>query len=244
MLASFLLLAVAGCATPPEEVKTASELYAEATDLNNGARYEQADDKYQELVSTYPTSVHSQQALLDQIYSLLNRREYARSVDTADEFISLYPDHEQVDYAMYMKGVVFFREDRGLLDRLGRQDPSRRDPRLMRRSFEVFSDLIESFPESRYLPDAVYRLRYLINSLAKSEIHIANFYFKHEMYPAVIDRAKGVLNGYPDSTSTEPALVLLMRSYERLGVRSAAQEAREMLELNFPANTELQEAAK
>ncbi|MCH9705585.1 MAG: outer membrane protein assembly factor BamD [Proteobacteria bacterium] len=235
----FALSLLAGCATAPETVPTALELYEEAQELHNTARYGDADAKFEELKSTYPTSPQAQQAILDQIYGYLKRREYALAVSTADEFINLYPDHPQTPYALYMKGVVYFREDRGILDKLGKQDPTSRDPQLMRLSYQAFKELLNSYPESKYTPDVVARLRYLINSLAKSEMHIANYYYQQGAYVAAITRVKTILEIYSDSNSTEAALVLLLNSYKRIGAIDAADDTLRLIKVNFPDNAEI-----
>ena len=234
-------VALYGCATPPEEPPTAAELYAEARDLASAADYENANAKYNELKSTYPTSPYAQQATLEQIYGYMQRREFPQAISAADEFIALYPDHPQTPYAMYMKGTIYFRQDRGLLDKIGKQDPTKRDSFLMQQSFAAYRALVQTYPESKYTPDAVKRMRYLVNGLAKSEIHIASFYYEQGAYSAAVARAQTVLDTYPDSTSNEDALVILLKSYEQLGAESAANDVRRLLELNFPENPVLEE---
>ena len=82
-------------------------------------------------------------------------------------------------------------------------------------------------------------MRYLINGLAKSEMHIALYYYGREAYGAAIGRAKNVLEIYPDSSSTEAALVTLMSAYAKIGAADAASDARRLLEINFPDNNYL-----
>lgn len=232
ILSLFLLLA--GCAGTPDELPTAKELYEEATQLYREARYAESDEKFDELASTFPTSPYSQQSLLDRIYYYLDRREYALALSTADQFIARYPNHAKTPYAIYMKGIIHFREDRGILDIVGQQDPSSRDTRLMRLAFDAFRELVENYPESPYSLDATKRMRYLINALAKNEIHVANYYYNRGAYSAVISRAQEVLEVYSDSTSTEEALILLIDAYEQLGAQKAAADILRILEINFP----------
>ena len=242
MLRKFLLttslalaaLAAAGCAADTvAELPTAAELYSQAKELAASADFDGADKKFDELVSTYPTSVYSQQAILDQIFLFHRRREYALAIDTANQFMQLYPDHAEVPYALYMKGVVYFRENRGLLDYIGKQDPSSRAQDLKRLSFEAFEELTQRFPESKYAPDAAKRMSYLINALARNEALIANFYYKQGAYLAVINRAKNILRQYPDSVAIEEALLLLERAYANIGADDAAADTRRILEANF-----------
>lgn len=236
-LSATLALAAAllgGCATAPEDIKSAAELYADATGHANAARYEQADDAYAQLKSTYPTSPYARQAVLDQLYGYLQRREHLLAVAAADEFLNLYPGSPHVPYALYMKGVVYFREDRGLMDRIGQQDPSSRSPDLMQHSYESFAALLANFPDSPYAEDAALRMRYLINALAKSELHIARYYHRRAAYPAAIGRLRDLLATYPDAAALPQALALLADSYSKIGAADAAADTQRLLEANFP----------
>lgn len=229
-----IALGLAGCASAPEEPPTAAELYAEASRLATSADYEKASETYEALKSTYPTSPYAQQAVLEQIFWHLRRREHALAIVSADEFIRLYPDHPQTPYAMYMKGVIYFRQDRGFLDKIGRQDPTKRDPQLMRLSYEAFNTLVETYPDSKYAADAADRMRYLVNGLARGEVGIAQYYYARGAYPAALARARAVLQTYPDSAATKDALLVMMRAYHGMGASEAAAEVRQMLQLNFP----------
>ena len=171
--------------------------------------------------------------MLEQIFWHMRRREHALAIVAADEFIRLYPDHPQTPYAMYMKGVIYFRQDRGLMDKIGRQDPTSRDPQLMRLSYEAFDTLLTAYPDSKYAADAADRMRYLVNGLARSEVAVAEYYFSRGAYPAALARARGVLQTYPDSIASERALRVMMESYLGLGAEEAAEEVRKMLVLNF-----------
>ena len=235
-----VILFAAGCAsTPEDETKTAAELYAEANDFKRAANYIAADAKFEELSSTYPTSRYAQQAILDQLHSFYRRKKYENAIDAANQFINLYPDNPNVPYAMYMKGIIHFREDRGFLDRIGEEDPSERDSSLMKLSYEAFEELITTFPESRFSPDATKRMRYLVNSLARYEIHVARYYHERGAYLATIARINTLLASYPDSDSTEAALVILLDAYKQLGSNEGVANTRRLLELNFPENTAL-----
>lgn len=226
-------LLLSACASTPEEPPTAAELYAEADELTNRADYDAAGEKYGELISTYPTSVYSQQALVDQIYSNYRRQEYAKAIDSANQFLSSYPDHPRAAYAMYMKGVVYFRENRGFLDYIGQQDPSDRAPRLKRQSFEIFRDLAERYPDSKYAGDAITRMRYLINSLARGELKVAGYYYERGAYLAAVNRVQHMLTEYPDSSSLREALLLLADAYDQLLLCAAAADSRRLAEENF-----------
>lgn len=226
----------AGCATTPEELPTDKELYDEARAFEDRADHDRAIEKYDELVATYPASAYAQQGLLDVAHLYYERGEYRRALDASDRFIQAHPDHEGISYALYLKGLSHFQEDQNLVDRFGGEDPSERNPESMREAFFVFRQLLEQHPGSIYAEDSSLRMRYLINALARSEIHIARFYMRREAPLAVIDRASRVLEIYPDSTSTEDALNLLADAYRMIKAEDELEKTLQLLELNFSQN--------
>ena len=102
--------------------------------------------------------------------------EAARSA--ADRFIRLHPQHPNVDYAYYIKGLAEFNKDRGLLDRFSATDISKRDPTSSKQAFDDFSDFLQRHPDSEYAADARQRMVFLVNILAKYEINVAKFYMR------------------------------------------------------------------
>ena len=87
---------------------------------------------------------------------------------------------------LYMKGLSYFRDDRGILDIVGRQNPATRDPKSMQLSFQALRELTEQYPDSPYAVDATKRMRYLINTLAEGEIHVAEYYVRRGAMLAAI----------------------------------------------------------
>ncbi|MEJ2176761.1 MAG: outer membrane protein assembly factor BamD, partial [Gammaproteobacteria bacterium] len=116
----------------------------------------------------------------------------------------------------------------------GKDDLSDRDPTLTLNAMNAFRDVYTLFPESRYAPSARERVRYLSNTLAKHQIAVATYYYSKEAYVAVVNRAKGVVEDYPNTPAVEEALALLYRSYEAMGLGELADDSRRVLELNFP----------
>jgi outer membrane protein assembly factor BamD len=154
--------------------------------------------------------------------------------ETADRFIKLYPDHPNVDYAYYLKGLVNFNEDLGFFGGVANQDMSERDPRGARESFEAFRELVTRFPDSRYAADAYARMRYLVDSLANNEVHVATYYLSREAYVAAVNRAQYVITNYPKTPAVEQALIVLVEAYGAMQLKDLHDDAERTLKLNFP----------
>jgi len=229
----------AGCGLLPE-VKdetsgwSAERLYATAHDEMSSGNYQRAIKLFETLEARYPYGRYAQQAILEGAYASYRTGETAAAVAAADRFIRTYPNHPNVDYAYYLKGLVHFREDQGLIGYVYETDLSERDPKAMRESFSAFKELAAKFPDSRYADDANYRMRYLANALGQYEVHVARYYYNRGAYVAAANRAQAALVNYPKVPANEEALDLLVRSYEKMGLDKLADDTRRILQSTFP----------
>jgi outer membrane protein assembly factor BamD len=240
ILAPMLLLAaLAGCGLLPEQIDetkdwSAQRLYTAAKSELAEGNYERAIKLFERLEARYPYGPYAQQAQLEVAYAYYKDNEPASAIAAADRFIKLYPNHPHVDYAYYLKGLANFVEERGLLAGLGSQDMSERDPKAARESFDAFKELVTRFPDSKYTPDALARMRYLVNALASHEVHVARYYFKRGAYVAAANRGKYVVEHYPQAPALEEALYLMAMSYDRLDLPDLRDDALRVLKHNFP----------
>ena len=133
-----------------------------------------------------------------------------------------------------LKGLVTFNEDLGLLGQISRQDMTERDPKGARESFEAFRELITRFPDSKYTPDAVLRMKYLVNALAQLEVHVARYYMKRGAYLAAVNRAQFALKNYPEAPATEEALFIMVKGYDQMGMDDLRDDAERVMRKNYP----------
>lgn len=213
---------------------SASKLYSEAKAQLADGNYQRAIQLFERLEARYPFGPYAQQAQLEVAYAYYKDNEPASAIAAADRFIRLHPNHPHVDYAYYLKGLANFVEERGLLAGLGSQDMSERDPKAAREAFDAFRELVTRFPDSKYTPDALARMRYLVNALASHEVHVARYYFKRGAYVAAANRGKYVVENYPQAPALEEALYLMAQSYDRLELTDLRDDALRVLKLNFP----------
>ena len=230
---------IAACGLLPEEHDetkgwSAEKLYSEAKDLLDHGTYEQAIKYYEKLEARYPYGRYAQQAQLEIAYAYYKDKEPTQAVAAADRFIKLHPNHPGVDYAYYLRGLANFNDSLGILGYVSGQDVTERDPKAAREAFESFKELTTRFPESRYLSDSVARMNYLVNTLAAHEIHVARYYLKRGAYVAAANRAQFALTTYPRAPANEEGLVILVRSYDALGMKVLRDDAERVLVKNFP----------
>ena len=217
-----------------ERNTTEQTLYRSAQSSLRGANYDDAIKKLQKLEARFPFGRYAEQAQLELIYANYMAFKMDAATSAADRFIRLHPQHPNVDYAYYMKGLTAFNENRGLLDRFSIADIYDRDPTSSRTAFADFSELIQRFPSSQYAPDARQRMIYLRNLLAHYEVNVARFYMRRGAYVAAANRARNVVEHYAQSQSTADALAILVEANWRLGLPEAAHQALQVLVLNDP----------
>lgn len=238
-LALFLLLTLTACGlfSLPDEKGSAKsvpveQLYADAKEELDNNNYEKAVKSFEALQSRYPYGRYAQQAQLETAYAYFKQKEPESALAAADRFIKQYPNNPHVDYAYYLKGLINFNEDLGLLGSIVKQDLSERDPNAAREAFDAFKELVTRFPDSKYAPDSRLRMQYLINALARYEIHVAGFYLKRGAYVAAANRAKGVLTDYAQTPATRDALQIMVQAYDAMGMKDLRDDAQRVLDKN------------
>jgi outer membrane protein assembly factor BamD len=242
-LTLFLVLLLSACGLLPKTVQdsknwSASKYYSEAkTELNEG-NYAGAVKLFEQLEARYPYGRYAQQAQLEIAYAYYKDSEQASAIAAADRFIKLHPNHANVDYAYYLKGLANFNDDLGLMgivtEKILNQDMSERDPKASRESFENFKELVTRFPKSKYTPDAVQRMKHLVNVVALNEVQVARYYMKRGGYIAAANRAQYALKEYPQTPATEEALFIMIKAYDALGMKDLRDDAARVMRKNFP----------
>jgi outer membrane protein assembly factor BamD len=230
-------LLVTGCASDLQDETvgwSAQRLYGEAKDAMGNKDWPRAIRYLEKLEARYPYGRYAQQAQLEIAYAHWKDSERALAIAAVDRFIKMYPNHSNVDYAWYLKGLINFNDQYGMLSQLTTPDMSDRDPKSTRESFAAFKELVTRFPDSRYAPDAMLRMRYLVNALASHEVHVARYYMKRGAYLAAANRAQYAIKHYQQAPALEEAVAVLVLAYDRLGMNDLRDAADRVMRTNFP----------
>lgn len=236
-LALLACLLMIGCGKEDlelEDGKSAEVLYAEAKRHLERNAYDQAVRGYKQLQTRYPFGRYAEQAQLEMAYVYYKAGQPERALSTADRFIRTYPSHPNVDYAYYIRGLTNYDQKVGFLEKLMPSRVRDRDQTAAVDAFNDFDELCRRFPDSRYAPDARKRMVFLRNNLALYEIDVARYYLRREAYVAAVNRARYLLETYPDSPESGGALEVLHIAYTELGMTELADDAMKVLKLNYP----------
>jgi outer membrane protein assembly factor BamD len=239
LAALLMALALAGCGLfkdkdDQQKDWTAEQFYRAAKEeLDNGS-WEAAIKQYEKLEAKYPFGRYAQQAQIEVAYAYYKQGETAQCISALDKFMKLHPNHPNADYALYLKALANFKEDLGPLTALAKQDLADRDAKAARESFESFKELITRFPESHYANDSRERMIYLVEALARHEVHVARYYLQRGAYLAAANRAQDAIVRFPNSPMHREALEVMVEAYDRMGVPELRDDAKRILAKNFP----------
>lgn len=233
-----LVLAVAtGCSSTPKDLTadwSPNRLYQEAMDEKNAGNLALAITYFDKLENRAAGTPLAQQAQLEKAFAHYKAGEAAQAEATLERFMRLHPASPALDYALYLKGLVNFNDNLGILGWLSKQDLSERDQKAAKLSFEAFKELITRFPNSKYATDAQQRMTYIVNSLAQSEVNVARYYFQRKAHVAAVARAQSAIVEYPGAPASEEALGILVHAYDAMGMADLRDDARRVLTRNYP----------
>jgi outer membrane protein assembly factor BamD len=239
LVATCALLGLSACSLLPDKTDetknwSATKLYDEARGEMDGGHYDAAIKLFEKLESNYPFGTYAAQAQMEIAYAYYKSQDQAQALAAVERFIKLHPNHPQVDYMYYLRGLINFNDQLGFLSFIYKQDPTERDPKATREAFAAFKALVDKFPNSKYAPDSIARMKYLINAMASYEVHVANYYYRRGAYLASLNRAQAAVAEYSDAPAREEALFLMVRCYDKLGMFDLRDDAQRVFVRNYP----------
>ena len=236
-----LLALLAGCSLfhrgkkgDPLDTLPVEQLYQHGVDALQAGNNDLATRAFERLVARFPFGPYTEQSQINLAYAQYKDGKSDDAYSTINRFIKTYPTHRHIDYAYYLRGLINFNRSAGMVERYVGQDMTKRDQANLHQSFDDFGALVTRYPTSTYMPDSRQRMVYLRNLLAQSDLHIAVFYLRRNAYVAAANRAKAIVETYPQSPQAGDALAIMVESYKNLGQPKLADDAERVLKLNYP----------
>ena len=239
LLIAALPLALSACAGKDErsEVQNITEAYEKAQKAIADKNYRRGIQIFEAIQARYPFSDLARQIQLELMYAYYKSGQKEQAVEAADTFMRENPIHPRLDYALYIKGLAYYENAPGFLERWFRKDTTQRPPMDVRMAYSSLRQLVERFPASQYAPDAEQRMVAIKNRLADYENHVADYYLRRGAYVAALNRAKGAIEQYNGATSNATSLQIMAEAYEKLGMTDLAADTRRVLAENFPGES-------
>jgi outer membrane protein assembly factor BamD len=236
-----ILFTLSGCSYfEKKEIKnieddwTVERLYSEAKTALDEEDYQTALRYYGKLEARFPFGDYAQKSLLESAYAHYKGDDPEAAIATVDRFMRVYPLNESIDYAIYLRGLINFTRDIGILERYIPRDETQRDPGSAMFALKDFTSLVNRYPNSQYSEDASQRIVYLRNRLAQYEVNVAHFYMRRGSYIAAANRGKYVIENYPRTPAMADALFIMAKAYKILDLAELSDDALRVLELNYP----------
>jgi outer membrane protein assembly factor BamD len=240
-----LLVAMSGCASigglfkddEEEEGQPVEEIYERAQKSMRNGNWSGAEQSFRRLVAQYPYGAYTEQALIETAYAQYKAGKHEDAISSIDRFIRTYPTHRNIAYLYYLRGLVNASRDTVFLQKVWSLDASRRDLATPMQAYNDFQIVVDRYPNSRYAADARERMASLRNMFARHELETALYYLRRDAFVAATERARYLLDTYPQSEHQADAVAALAAAYTGLGNEALATSARsqlQQLEPNHP----------
>ncbi len=218
---------------------SAQKLYSEAQRMKEKGDYSYAIDYLNKLESRFPFSAYAQQALIEIPYLYYKDNEMELAAMSADRFIKINPRHPSVDYAYYIKGLSYINHGESFVTRLFKLSKAERSHESMKQAFITFKTLVEKYPDSKYAPEATKQMVRMRDTLADREVIVAKYYLRRKAHIGAINRAKHVIQHYPQTPAIYDALGVLAKCYKELNMEDMYKDTLKVIKLNYPKHEAL-----
>jgi outer membrane protein assembly factor BamD len=205
-------------------------------DIEHG-RYEVARISLQTLMNTYESSEYMAKAKLaiaDSWYREGAANGLAQAEAEYKDFILFYPQMEESAEAQNRICEIHYKQ----------MDKSDRDWSQTLRAETECRQLLQQFPNSKFVPQTTQRLRNIQESLAEHEFVVGNFYWKREMNPAAANRLTALVDQYPLYSKAGESLYEAGDAYSKMGPRFRKQAGEEFSRIvrEYPLSNRVEDA--
>ena len=201
-------------------------LYQAAKDRLDRGDIKEAAALFDEVERQHPYSPWARRAQLMSSFSYYVAREYSKSIQSAQRFLSIHPGNRDAAYAYYLVSLNYYEQISDVT----------RDQKVTQQAQTALSELIRRYPNSRFASDARLKLDLVNDHLAGKEMTIGRSYQRSGKWLASTVRFRTVIDTYQTTSHTPEALYRLVESYLSLGIPEEAQKAAAVLGTNYAGN--------
>lgn len=216
------------------EGQPVATIYDKAHDQIMSGSYGNAEEDFKRLIAQYPYGPYAEQALMEMAYAQYKSNNNDDAISSIDRFLRTYPTNRNVPYMYYLRGLANQSRNAVFLQHVFDLDMSQRDLAAPMQAYNDFGLIVERFPNSRYAGDSRQRMIYLREQFARFELGTAVYYLRRDAWVGAADRAKYLLETYPQSEYQNDAVAVLAEAYTRLGNQALADDAKRVLAQNDP----------
>lgn len=201
-------------------------LYLEAKKRLDAGEDKTAAALFDEVERQHPYSPWARRAQLMSAFSYYSARDYAKSVQSAQRFLSIHPGNKDAPYAYYLIAMCYYEQI---------SDVSR-DQKITLQALSALNDVVRRYPNTRYATDARLKIDLVNDHLAGKEMDIGRFYERSGRWLAADIRFRNVIDKYQMTSHTAEALFRLVETNLALGIPEEAQKYAAVLGANYPGS--------
>ncbi len=226
--ASVATLTACGGGSANEDVayvaRDVESLYAEAQRRLDRGNTLLAAALFDEVERQHPYSPWARRAQLMSAFSYYIARDYNKSIQNAQRFLSIHPGNKDAPYAYYLIALSYYEQISDV----------NRDQKITEQAQSALREVNRRFPQSEYAADARLKLDLVADHLAGKEMEIGRFYQRSGQWLASQLRFRNVVEQYQTTSHTPEALYRLTESSLALGIPDEAVKYAAVLSANYP----------
>lgn len=198
-------------------------LYAAAKARLDRGDTRQAAALFDEVERQHPYSPWARRAQLMSAFSYYVARDYAKSIQSAQRFLSIHPGNKDAPYAFYLVALSYYEQVSDVT----------RDQKVTDQARQALNDVVRRYPDTRYAADARLKLDLVNDHLAGKEMTIGRSYQRSGRWLAATLRFRTVIDSYQTTSHTPEALYRLVECYLSMGINAEAQKSAAVLGTNY-----------
>jgi outer membrane protein assembly factor BamD len=179
---------------------------------------------FDEVERQHPYSPWARRAQLMSAFSYYVSRDYSKSIQSAQRFLTIHPGNKDAAYAYYLVALCYYEQI---------SDVSR-DQKVTQQTLQALNDVVRRYPETRFAVDAKLKIDLVNDHLAGKEMDIGRYYERSGKWLAAEQRFRNVIEKYQSTSHSAEALYRLVETNLALGLPEEAQKNAAVLGANYP----------
>ena len=202
------------------------EAYNEGMEALNDRDVIFAAKKFNEAEILFPQGEWAPKSALMAAYSYYTQDYYGDAIAELERFITVYPLHENLQYAYYLLAICYYEQ---IVD-------EKKDLQSISKAKENFQIILNNYPNSEYALDADFKLDLIDDILAAKEMYIGRYYFDKKKWIPAINRFREIVDNYDTTIYAEEALHRLVEVHYTLGLVDEAEKYAQLLGYNYQSS--------
>ncbi len=227
------LVLLSGCAGSGSKAKDTAYVAHDVESLYLAAKakldendYRMAAALFDEVERQHPYSPWARRAQVMSAFSYYAARDYSKSVQAAQRFLSIHPGNKDAAYAYYLIAQCYYEQI---------SDVSR-DQKDTSQALSALNDVVRRYPDSPYAEPARLQIDLVNDHLGGKEMEIGRFYERSGRWLAADIRFRTVIDKYQATSHTSEALYRLVETSLALGLPDEARKYAAVLGANYPGS--------